>query len=72
MVERYGDFVLYSPPMRATTVLLWVGPFALLLVAAGIYLLTVRRRPAAKAEQALSGERKRELAALLEGKDEPR
>ncbi len=30
MVERYGDFVLYRPPLKATTVLLWVGPFALL------------------------------------------
>ena len=72
MVDRYGDFVLYRPPMRATTVLLWAGPFALLLVGAGIYFLTVRRRRAAKGEPALSGERRRELAALLEGKDEPR
>ena len=72
MVDRYGDFVLYSPPMRATTVLLWAGPFALLLVGAGIYLVTVRRRPAAKAPPALSGERRREVADLLEGKDEPR
>jgi cytochrome c-type biogenesis protein CcmH len=72
MVQRYGDFVLYSPPMRATTVLLWGGPFALLLVGAAIYLLTVRRRPAAKAQPPLSGERTREVAALLEGKDGPR
>ena len=72
MVQRYGDFVLYSPPMRATTVLLWAGPFALLLVGAAIYLITVRRRPAAKVQQPLSGERKREVAALLEGKDGPR
>lgn len=32
MVERYGDFVLYRPPLKASTVLLWVGPFVLLLV----------------------------------------
>jgi cytochrome c-type biogenesis protein CcmH len=32
MVERYGDFVLYRPPFKAITVLLWVGPFALLLI----------------------------------------
>lgn len=34
MVERYGDFVLYRPPLKATTALLWVGPFALLALAA--------------------------------------
>ncbi|NDE41557.1 MAG: cytochrome c-type biogenesis protein CcmH, partial [Betaproteobacteria bacterium] len=34
MVARYGDFVLYRPPLKASTVLLWVGPFALLLLAA--------------------------------------
>lgn len=34
MVDRYGDFVLYRPPVKATTWLLWAGPFLLLLVAA--------------------------------------
>lgn len=41
MVARYGDFVLYNPPFKATTVLLWVGPLALMLVglvALGRYL----------------------------------
>lgn len=32
MAQRYGDFVLYRPPLKAQTVLLWVGPFALLLL----------------------------------------
>jgi cytochrome c-type biogenesis protein CcmH len=32
MVARYGDFVLYDPPFKATTLLLWAGPFVLLLV----------------------------------------
>lgn len=32
MAERYGDFVLYRPPLKAQTVLLWAGPFALLLL----------------------------------------
>ncbi len=44
MVERYGDFVLYRPPWKATTVLLWAGPFALLAVGLGILVFTVRRR----------------------------
>ena len=47
MVARYGDFVLYDPPFKATTLLLWAGPFALML--AGLlglvaYLRTRRRR----------------------------
>lgn len=43
MVERYGDFVLYRPPLKPMTLLLWVGPFALLLLAAGVLALNVRR-----------------------------
>ncbi len=44
MVERYGDFVLYRPPLKATTVLLWVGPFALLLLAAVALWRAIRQR----------------------------
>src|SRR5262245_2868039 len=40
LVERYGDFVLYRPPLKATTVLLWFGP--LLLLAAGFAVLMRR------------------------------
>ena len=42
MVQRYGDFVLYRPPVKAATWLLWFGPFALLL--GGLALLFVRLR----------------------------
>ena len=44
MVERYGDFVRYRPPLKASTVLLWVGPFVLLGVAALTLVLNIRRR----------------------------
>lgn len=44
MVERYGDFVLYRPPLKATTVLLWAGPFALLLGAAWALTRAIRSR----------------------------
>lgn len=44
MVARYGDFVLYRPPVRPATYLLWVGPFLILVVAVGALLLHVRRR----------------------------
>ena len=40
MVQRYGDFVLYRPPVKATTWLLWFGPFILLL--GGVFFLVLR------------------------------
>lgn len=44
MVQRYGDFVLYKPPFKNTTALLWVGPFALLALGALVAGLYLRRR----------------------------
>ena len=44
MVQRYGDFVLYKPPVQSSTALLWVGPFLLLLIAIGVVVLVVRKR----------------------------
>jgi cytochrome c-type biogenesis protein CcmH len=44
MTARYGDFVLYRPPVKSSTAVLWYGPAALLLVAVGVLLLIVRRR----------------------------
>ena len=44
MVHRYGDFVLYKPPVQSNTALLWVGPFVLLLIALTVVFLVVRRR----------------------------
>lgn len=43
LVERYGDFVLYRPPVQRNTALLWFGPFALLLVGFVAWLLVQRR-----------------------------
>lgn len=44
LVARYGDFVLYNPPVKGTTWLLWFGPFALLIGAAGAWLMVLRKR----------------------------
>jgi len=44
MVARYGDFVLYRPPLRATTALLWAGPFILLALGLGGLALFLRRK----------------------------
>jgi cytochrome c-type biogenesis protein CcmH len=52
MVQRYGDFVLYRPPLKPTTVLLWLGPFVLLVIALGALAMTIRQRRRASAAQA--------------------
>lgn len=44
MTARYGDFVLYKPPVQPNTWLLWAGPFLLLALAAVALLLAIRRR----------------------------
>ena len=44
MTERYGDFVLYRPPFKATTALLWVGPALLMAGALGALFVVLRRR----------------------------
>ncbi len=50
MVDRYGDFVLYRPPVQPNTVLLWLGPFALLVLGlAALFWQLARRRRAAPA-----------------------
>jgi cytochrome c-type biogenesis protein CcmH len=52
MVERYGDFVLYDPPLKPATWLLWLGPVFLLLAAlAGFWLRLRRRQPAAPPDE---------------------
>ena len=44
MVERYGDFVLYRPPLKASTLALWIGPFVLLLGGALLLWRRIARR----------------------------
>jgi cytochrome c-type biogenesis protein CcmH len=66
MVSRYGDFVLYRPPIKTTTVLLWVGPFV--LGVAGLWFLF--RQLAARRRQSFAGEldedERRRLAEAVE------
>lgn len=64
MVARYGDFVLYRPPLKASTLALWAGPF--LLLALGVFVLVRRlRRRRAPGPQLSEAERAR-AAKLLE------
>jgi cytochrome c-type biogenesis protein CcmH len=44
MTERYGDFVLYRPPFKSTTMLLWVGPGVMLVLGLLMLVLMLRRR----------------------------
>lgn len=44
MVERYGDFVLYRPPLKPATALLWLGPFLLCVIALVVLRSRVRRQ----------------------------
>lgn len=66
MVSRYGDFVRYRPPFKSTTLLLWLGPLALLLI--GIFALFryLRQRNQVIAAQPLSADEKRRADALLD------
>jgi len=44
MVERYGDFVLYDPPIKSTTLVLWAAPLLMVFIAFWFVVRTVRRR----------------------------
>jgi len=73
MVERYGDFVLYRPPMKATTLLLWAGPFVLLGIAiAGAAVVLRRRRAMAAGATPLTEAQRRKAAQLLQDEPETR
>jgi cytochrome c-type biogenesis protein CcmH len=69
MVKRYGDFVLYRPPVKTNTALLWIGPFVLL--GAGLVTLIVfaRRRGRAAAATLDDAERER-VRRLLDDEKE--
>lgn len=63
MVSRYGDFVLYRPPVKPTTWLLWIGPFVLMVGGViGLIAFLRRRQPA---DATLSAEEQRRAEALL-------
>ena len=65
MTARYGDFVLYRPPLKASTILLWAGPF--LLLAGGVLLLIGRLGKERPQGEQLSDEDRMRAARLLEG-----
>lgn len=56
LVERYTDFVLYQPPLRAGTWLLWIGPFLLLLAGAVATAMVIRHKQRQPADAADDGD----------------
>ena len=63
MVSRYGDFVLYRPPFKATTLALWTGPFVVLVLGIALLWRSVARR---RTEPELSEDERARAAKLLE------
>ena len=67
-VARYGDWVLLEPPFKARTLVLWLGPFAVLaLGASAVLVLRLRRRGQSRAAAPLSEEERQRLERLLDG-----
>jgi cytochrome c-type biogenesis protein CcmH len=67
MVARYGDFVLYQPPVKTTTILLWAGPALLLLFGAFGLARVLRGRRAEAEAPPLTAEERERAARLLAG-----
>jgi cytochrome c-type biogenesis protein CcmH len=65
MVERYGDFVLYRPPVKPITWLLWIGPFVILVIGIVGLLSYLRRRNLSIPSTALSEKDNQKIDALL-------
>lgn len=71
MVSRYGDFVRYRPPLKASTWLLWFGPALLLIGGVAALLIYLRRRNTAIDDTPLSADQLQRAERLLE-REEPR
>ena len=72
MVDRYGDFVLYNPPFKTSTLILWLGPAALFLGGIAAFVINVRRRKrlVAEASKPLTAEEQALADELLSEKKE--
>lgn len=66
MVSRYGDFVLYRPPVKPITWLLWAGPFGLMVVGVGALFVYLRRRNSEINNDVLTEEESKRAEALLQ------
>jgi cytochrome c-type biogenesis protein CcmH len=69
MVERYGDFVLYRPPVKPVTWLLWIGPFVILAIGIAGLLTYLRRRNSRVPNVILTDADNQKIDALLNAAD---
>ena len=70
LIERYGDFVLLRPPIKATTYILWYGPLFIFFAGLVLSTLFLIRRKRILPEEPLSHSEKEELSRLISRKDE--
>ena len=71
LVARYGDFILFEPPFKSTTYVLWIGPFVLLVLASiGVYFYFRRRAAQPAAGPELSAAERNRVAELLRTDEE--
>jgi cytochrome c-type biogenesis protein CcmH len=69
MTDRYGDFVLYNPPFKLKTGLLWIGPAAFLAIGLiAVFVFARRKKTAAKVE--MNAEKRQKIRSLLEEGDQ--
>ena len=69
LVTRYGDFVLYNPPVKPSTYILWYGPFVLLVIGLLVLVHTLKRR-GKQTDSGFSAEEQERLKQIL-GSDKP-
>jgi cytochrome c-type biogenesis protein CcmH len=70
MVTRYGDFVLYRPPFKATTFLLWVGPFIIFVFGLFMLIRFIRQRKKVVVTELNSGDKEKLKQLLNEDKEQ--
>jgi len=67
LTQRYGDFILYNPPVKATTYLLWFGPFVILLAGIALLYRYLRRRKELSKDKPLTDGERKQAEDLLRG-----
>ena len=65
LTQRYGDFVLYKPPVKATTYLLWFGPFVLLFAGTGVLYRYLKKRRELIDEKPLTADERKRAEEIL-------
>ena len=65
LTERYGDFVLYKPPVKKTTYLLWFGPFVLLIAGTGVLYRYIKNRRGLIKETPLTAAERKQAEEIL-------